>query len=94
MVSTSRESFTHEISMHGADVCSHRLYLLRFRVWPNPCSQRWTTIDTHRPVIVAENMIGCAMYELVCRIASFAVGEDGLTIFGRFGSGTTTSLEK
>ena len=35
--------------------------------------------DNHRPVIVAENMIGCAMYELVCECPALRASSRGLT---------------
>jgi hypothetical protein len=43
----------------------HRRHLLCLRVRQCIATTRWHT-NNHRPVIVAENMIGVAMYELVC----------------------------
>jgi hypothetical protein len=46
-------------------VCRRRLLRLRVR---HHVAARSAHTDNYRPVIVAENMIGVAMYELVCRI--------------------------
>ena len=44
----------------------HRIDLLRLRVCGLQEKAATIWFDMIRPVIVAENMIGCAMYELVC----------------------------
>lgn len=44
---------------------SHRLYFLGLGVCQASLDVIMSGLITSRPVVVAENMIGCAMYELV-----------------------------
>ena len=56
-----------------------RVYLLRLRVCCPQETARMIWSDISRPVIVAENMIGCAMYELVCERPKLETESEGLT---------------